>query len=80
MRGFKYFLTIIDDHNRHVWVVMLKSKAKVSQKIKDFATMVETQFEKKIKMIRSDNGAELASNGIIHQISCVYTPQKNDRL
>lgn len=59
---------------------MLKSKVEVCQKIPDFVAMVETQFAKRIKTIRSDNGTELlipayyASKGIIHQRSCVYTP------
>ncbi|KAJ0764103.1 putative RNA-directed DNA polymerase [Helianthus annuus] len=45
-----------------------------------------TQFEKKIKIIRSDNGTEFVNNqmnlfckskGILHQTSCAYTPQQN---
>ena len=46
--------------------------------------MVETQFSKKVKTIRSDNGTEFimsdffAKRGILHQLSCVETPQQND--
>ncbi|XP_050896187.1 uncharacterized protein LOC127102913 [Lathyrus oleraceus] len=40
-------------------VVMLKSEVEVCQKIQDFLAMVETQFAKRIKTIRSDNGTEL---------------------
>ena len=48
--------------------------------------MICTQFGTEIKIIRSDNGKEydnsglshyLTSNGIIHQTSCVNTPQQN---
>ena len=45
--------------------------------------MVSTQFDSKIKTIRSDNGTEFFlkqffhSNGILHQLSCVDTPQQN---
>lgn len=48
--------------------------------------MVETQFQEKIKMFRSDNGREyfnkilgefLLEKGIIHQSSCSNTPQQN---
>lgn len=45
--------------------------------------MVKTQFGKQVKVFRSDNAPELsfkdlfASLGIIHQFSCVQTPQQN---
>ena len=45
--------------------------------------MIETQFNKKIKCIRSDNGTEFylkgffKSKGILHQLSCVDKPQQN---
>jgi len=52
------FLTILNDYSRHVWVVMLKFKSEASDKVKSFFNMVENQFEKKVKAIRSDNGPE----------------------
>ena len=51
--------------------------------------MIKTQFGKKIKIIRSNNGSEFISgpmlqyyveNRIIHQTRCVVTPQQNDRV
>ena len=49
--------------------------------------MVERQFNAKVKIIRSDNAMELGksettlnflrSQGIVHQTSCVATPQQN---
>jgi hypothetical protein len=57
-------------------------KAK-SETIKSFVALVETQFNKTVKSIRSDNGPEFLLNnwynskGIIHQRSCVETPQQN---
>ena len=49
-------------------------------------SLIETQFHTKIKTIRSDNGAEFRmtdffqAKGIIHQRSCVDTPQQNGRV
>ncbi|XP_071700465.1 uncharacterized protein [Rutidosis leptorrhynchoides] len=54
--GYKYFLTIVDDHSRAVWVFLLKSKSDTSQNIIDFVEMFQTQFNKNIKTVRSDNG------------------------
>lgn len=53
---------------------------------KVFEAMVETQKDKKIKILRSDNGGEFCSHnfesylkqhGIIHQTTNPYTPQQN---
>ena len=86
VHGHKYFLTILDDCTRHTWIVMLKNKSEASCQVKSFVSMIERQFERKIKMIRSDNGPEFMlrefydQKGIIHQRSCVYTPQQNGRV
>ncbi|PNY16822.1 retrovirus-related Pol polyprotein from transposon TNT 1-94 [Trifolium pratense] len=51
--------------------------------------MIETQFDVKIKRVRSDNGTEFTNmsiqtffkqKGIIHETSCVATPQQNARV
>ena len=45
--------------------------------------MIETQFLKKVKTIRIDNGTEFimsdffVKKGILHKLSCVETPQQN---
>lgn len=53
--GYKYFLTIVDDHSRATWVYLLKNKSDVLHVFPNFINMVETQFETKIKRVRSDN-------------------------
>lgn len=86
--GYRYFLTIVDDFTRSVWVYMLKRKDEVFNMFVSFYNMVFTQFDKKVKVGRSDNGTEFVNNkmseffffnnnGIIHQTSCAYTPQQN---
>jgi transposase InsO family protein len=83
MNGDKYFLTIVDDHSRHTWALLLKSKYDVRHYLQIFIQSVETQFDKKVKVIRSDNGPEFLmaeffnSRGIAHHTSCVETPQQN---
>ena len=48
--------------------------------------MIERQFEKGIKIIRTDNAEAFVNHdlqnfyadlGIIHEIPCAYTPQEN---
>lgn len=49
-----------------------------------FIALVKRQFESKVKIIRSDNASEFLCltnfKGIIHEASCVGTPQQNERV
>lgn len=83
MNCSRYFLTIVDDYTRFTWVITIKSENEVADIIPSFCTMIIIQFGKSIKVIRSDNGPEFKifpfyeKNGILHQTSCVGTPQQN---
>ena len=85
IHGNRNFLTIVDDHSRFCWTIMLKSKSKVTLSVQDFVS-VEKQFGAKIKIIRIDNGAKFLMNhyfnskGIIHQTTCIKTPQQNGKV
>ena len=63
----------------------MKHKDQVFQMFKNYKLEVENQKGKKIKNLRSDKGGEYLSmrfssfceeNGIIHQTSAPYTPNK----
>lgn len=82
----RFFITLVDDHSRATWVVLLKEKSQVAGVLKIFIIMAENQFNKKVKCVRSDNGTEFTNsscrelfdeNEIQHQTSCVYSPQQN---
>ena len=81
--GAKYFLTIVDDFTRCTWVYLMVQKSEARKFLINFIQMIETQFDARIKTIRSDNGHEFnmpdfySSKGIVHQTSCVNTPQQN---
>jgi hypothetical protein len=61
----------------------MHSKSQTASYIQSFFNLVETQFHTKIKVLRSDNGTEFcmtdffSQKGVIHQLSCVETPQQN---
>ncbi|TYK07795.1 Beta-galactosidase [Cucumis melo var. makuwa] len=83
--GKRWFVTFIDDHTRLIWVFLVSDKSEVTSVFQDFYNIVETQFNIKIAILRSDNGREfpnhtpnefLSSKGIVHQSSCAYTPNK----
>ena len=56
--GARYFLTLVDDYSRSVWLYLLPNKQDVSQTIRQFISMVEKQFETSVKTVKSDNGTE----------------------
>jgi hypothetical protein len=80
------FVSFIDDFSRTTWVYLLKDKSDVFSVFQMFHKMIQTQFNTSIKIVRSDNGGEYMSgdlrtyfreHGIIHQTTCVDTPQQN---
>jgi len=56
--GCVYYVSFIDDFSRKTSIYFLKSKGKVFTKFKEFNTLIENIYEKKIKVLRSDNGGE----------------------
>ncbi|XP_010420948.1 PREDICTED: uncharacterized protein LOC104706448 [Camelina sativa] len=85
--GARYFLTIVDDYSKGVWLYLLPNKAETREHLKKLFALTERQFNKQVKTVKSDNGTEFISltsffqqNGIVHETSCVGTPQQNGRV
>ena len=85
--GSRYFLTIVDDFSRAVWIYLLPNKTETGSTLRGFISLVERQFDRKLKTLRSDNGTEFMclgpffrEKGIVHETSCVGTPQQNGRV
>ena len=84
--GNRYFVTFIDDKSRFTAVYFMKTKDQVLEKFKEYEAMVTNMTDKKIKILRSDNGGEYISKefsnylkvkGIQRQFSVPRTPQQN---
>ncbi|RDX88508.1 hypothetical protein CR513_29887, partial [Mucuna pruriens] len=82
----KWFVSFIDDCTRMKWIFLMKHKSEVCQIFVDFFCLVKNQFGKSIKRLWLDNGTEfvnlefskfLKDNGVIHELTCVNTPQQN---
>lgn len=56
--GYRYFLIIVDNHTRFSWAIMVKVKSEASVFIQQFYEIMKNQFNKSIKVIRTDNGIE----------------------
>ena len=57
----RYFLSIIDDFSRRVWVYLLKSKDKKISKFKNWKVLMENQMSMRVKCLRTDNGLEFCN-------------------
>ncbi|GJZ91527.1 zinc finger, CCHC-type containing protein [Tanacetum coccineum] len=84
--GNRYFLLIVDDWCRYMWVYFLRSKDEALAKFKIFKAQVEMETEHKVKALRTDRGGEFNSHafvkfcqeeGIQRQTTAPYTPQQN---
>ena len=83
--GKKYYLVIVDDYSRFIWVFFVHDKSEVQEKIKTFVIRAQKECELPKEKIRSDNGSEfknthieeyLEDEGIKHEFSSAYTPQQ----
>lgn len=86
--GSSYFVTFTDDFSNYTTLYTMKTKSEVLEKFDEYRRMVETLHNKKIKILRSDNGGEFRSvnfdkyltmHGIRRQLSVPETPQQNGK-
>jgi hypothetical protein len=86
LSGYVYYVSFIDDYSRKTWVYFLKSKDEVLGKFKEFKPLIENLSERKIKILRSDNGGEYTSKEFVsfcrdvrikRELTTPYNPQQN---
>jgi hypothetical protein len=56
--GNKFFLLLVDDHNRFMWLMLLPSKNHAASTIKNFQAGVEVETRRKLKMLRTNRGGD----------------------
>jgi transposase InsO family protein len=81
--GKQYFLLVVDDHNRYMWLELLKTKDEAFQRFKKIQAMAEAEKNCKLRAFRSDRGGEFNStefreyceeNGIKHHTTAPCSP------
>ncbi|CAI7758727.1 unnamed protein product [Closterium sp. NIES-53] len=84
--GSLFFLLLKDRHTRFVWVMLVAKKSDVLWEFQKWLVLVERQAKKSVLMLRSDRGGEFLrkeftdfvdGKGIVHDLTCPYTPQQN---
>lgn len=84
--GNRYFLLLVDDKSRYMWVKLLARKDEAASAIKNFQSAVEVETGRHLKVLRTDRGGEFtsvefgqycASRGVQRQLTAPYSPQQN---
>jgi transposase InsO family protein len=84
--GSLYYIIFIDNYSRKIWLYLLKTKDEVFRKFQEFKTEIGNITNKKIKILRIDNGGEYTSNesvafckstGIRREMIVPHNPQQN---
>ncbi|CAN1245557.1 Retrovirus-related Pol polyprotein from transposon RE1 [Linum grandiflorum] len=84
--GYRYFALFIDHATRYTWIYFIRFKSELLMAAQEFVQMIQTQFQKTVKMIRSDPGGEFSSrplhqfykeHGILYQMSCPGVSEQN---
>nr|AAU90089.1 putative polyprotein [Oryza sativa Japonica Group] len=84
--GRKYFLLLVDDMSRFMWIRLLSGKHEAAAAIKQFKAGVEMESGRKLRALRTDRGGEFTSveftefcadRGVSRQLTAPYSPQQN---
>ncbi|CAI7736015.1 unnamed protein product [Closterium sp. NIES-53] len=84
--GSLFFLLLKDCHTRFVWLMPVAKKSDVLWEFQKWPMLVERQAKKSVLMLHSDRGGEFLGKeftdfvdgkGIVHDLTCPYTPQQN---
>jgi transposase InsO family protein len=84
--GKRYFLLIMDDFLRYMWLELIRSKDEALRFFKKVKALAENERGSKLLAFRSDRGGEFNSadftnfceeNGVRHLTTAPYTPQQN---
>lgn len=84
--GNKFFLLVVDDYSRHMWLEVLRSKDEAFRFFCKIKALSETESGLKLRAFRTDRGGEFNSTeftrfceqqGIRRDTTAPYSPQQN---
>jgi transposase InsO family protein len=84
--GKEYFLLVVDDYSRFMWIELLEKKSEALMCFKKVKVAAELESGRRLKALRTDRGGEFNSGafvvfcnefGIRHNTTTPFTPQQN---
>jgi transposase InsO family protein len=81
-RGRCYFLLLVDDLSRYMWVVVLSSKEEAADAIRRVQAAAEAECGCKLRVLHTDNGGEFTtveftSYCVDEGVQCHYSASYN---
>jgi hypothetical protein len=82
----RYFLLLIDDYNRYMWMVLLPTKDGAAATIKNVQEAAERKSGKQLRALRTDREGKFTANhfkeylaelGVQRQLTVPYSPAQN---
>jgi len=86
LSGSKYFMLAKDEHSSYMHVFFMGSKSQVIHAMKKYIDTASVQTQRKVQIVRSDNGSEFKNTGfklmceaegIVQEFSAPYTAPQN---
>ena len=86
LSGSKFFMNIVDEYSRYVWIFFLASKGLAADMLIVFSRRIQLHHNKTIKVFMTDNGTEFVNQtlqklckdtGATHLTTNIYSPQEN---
>jgi transposase InsO family protein len=84
--GKRYFLLVVDDSNRYMWLVLLAAKDEAAEALRRFTAATEMESGHHLRTLRTDRGGEFTSKdftafcldrGTARHLTAPYSPQQN---
>uniref|UniRef100_A0ACD5WTY3 Uncharacterized protein n=1 Tax=Avena sativa TaxID=4498 RepID=A0ACD5WTY3_AVESA len=84
--GKRYFLLLVDDHSRFMWITLLHSKDEAAEALRRFTAAAEMESGERLRTLRTDRGGEFTSKdfsefcadrGTARHLTAPYSPQQN---
>jgi transposase InsO family protein len=84
--GYRYFLTLVDQHTGFIKITLLKEKSNATTAIVNYKIKYKNQTGNSLKKLITNGGGEFCNNnlasilkkeGIQHNVAPPYTPQHN---
>jgi len=84
--GRRYFILLVDDYSRFMWLELLSSKDQAAEAVKRCKARAEAESGRRLRGLRTDRGGEFTSvdfasycaeEGVVRHLTAPYSPQQN---